>query len=48
MFGIELPHNQLFVDKVTNAYLALRDLGAKQTVKNLTELFSTINATNNN
>ncbi|MBI0103764.1 mannitol dehydrogenase family protein [Gilliamella sp. W8145] len=48
VFGSDLPHNQLFVDKVTNAYLALRDLGAKQTVKNLTELFSTINATNNN
>ncbi|OCG07579.1 D-mannonate oxidoreductase [Gilliamella sp. wkB178] len=39
VFGEDLPKNQFFIDKVTKAYLSLRDLGAKQTVQQLAKNF---------
>ncbi|OCG23971.1 D-mannonate oxidoreductase [Gilliamella sp. wkB108] len=35
VFGEDLSHNQYFIDKVTKAYLSLRDIGAKKTVARL-------------
>lgn len=35
VFGDDLANNQCFIDKVTKAYLLLRDLGAKSTVQQL-------------
>ena len=39
VFGNELANNPLFVEKVTTAYLSLRDVGAKKTVEKLIQLF---------
>ncbi|MCX8648940.1 fructuronate reductase [Gilliamella sp. B2776] len=39
VFGKDLSSNQYFIDQVTNAYLSLRDKGAKQTVEQLAQSF---------
>lgn len=38
VFGDDLPNNQYFVEQVTKAYLSLRDIGAKQSVKQLEKI----------
>lgn len=39
VFGEYLPTNPLFIEQITKAYLSLRDLGAKETVKQLAQNF---------
>lgn len=39
VFGEDLPQNPLFIAQVTKAYHSLRDIGAKETVKQITENF---------
>ena len=39
VFGNDLSNNQHFIVQVTNAYLSLRDKGAKQTVQQLAQSF---------
>ncbi|OCG35434.1 mannitol dehydrogenase family protein [Gilliamella sp. Gris1-4] len=39
VFGDDLPNNQYFVEQVTKAYLSLRDIGAKQSIKQLEKFF---------
>lgn len=38
VFGDDLPNNQYFVEQVTKAYLSLRDIGTKQSVKQLEKI----------
>lgn len=39
VFGEDLPQNPLFIAQVTKAYHFLRDIGAKETVKQITQNF---------
>lgn len=39
VFGEDLPQNPLFIAQVTKAYHSLRDIGAKETVKQITQNF---------
>jgi fructuronate reductase len=39
VFGDDLPNNPCFVEKVIKAYLSLRDIGAKQSVKQLERIY---------
>lgn len=39
VFGEDLPKNPLFIEQVTKAYHSLRDIGAKETVKQITQNF---------
>lgn len=39
VFGEDLPQNPLFIEQVTKAYFSLRDIGAKETVKQITQNF---------
>lgn len=39
VFGEDLPQNPLFIAPVTKAYHSLRDIGAKETVKQITQNF---------
>lgn len=39
VFGEDLPQNPLFIEQVTKAYHSLRDIGAKETVKQITQNF---------
>lgn len=39
VFGEDLPKNPLFIEQVTKAYHSLREIGAKETVKQITQNF---------
>lgn len=39
VFGEDLPKNPLFIEQVTKAYHSLRDIGARETVKQITQNF---------
>lgn len=40
VFGEDLTNNSKFIDQVTDAYISLRNIGAKQTVEKLAQNFS--------
>ena len=40
VFGEDLANNSKFIDQVTDAYISLRNIGAKQTVEKLAQNFS--------